>query len=99
MKLLQRAHHGATLIIKQAAVPDLRVAVVNAVRVWSDARGKMHFEYLAARARGHPEPARRCGAPQTRYGDVRACERDPSLLNMLAVGRGTARGDAGMKPK
>ncbi len=58
MKLLQRtrgATRGEPLEIKQVFVPDIQIAVVTAVRVWSDARGKTHFEYLAVRKTRDPQ--------------------------------------------
>jgi hypothetical protein len=57
MKLLRTrgASHGEPLEIKQVFVPDVQIAVVEAVRVWSDARGKTHFEYLAVRKTREPQ--------------------------------------------
>ena len=57
MKLLQRtrgASRGEPLELNQVAIPDVQIAVVTAVRVWEDLRGKTHFEYLPVRKTRDP---------------------------------------------
>ncbi len=76
MKLLHRTRGGASrgtfgrdlrpLEINQVFVPDVRIAIVNAVRVWSDARGKAHFEYLAAQPTRDPKTCSHTGGMWTR---------------------------------
>ena len=63
MKLLQRRRGNPPLEIKHVLVPDVQIAVANAVRVWTDARGKTHFEYL----------------PVTRTRDPRSCSHAGTL--------------------
>ncbi|MBI5648991.1 MAG: hypothetical protein HZC40_00840 [Chloroflexi bacterium] len=38
-------NQGAPLVVKGLPVPTVRVQVVNAIRVYADARGKTHFEF------------------------------------------------------
>ncbi len=45
MELIQRAKR-ARLELNRVVVPGVKITPVEAIRVWTDPRGKTHFEYL-----------------------------------------------------
>ncbi len=48
MQLVQDAK-GAWLELSQIFVADVKVTPVEAIRVWTDPRGKAHFDYLSVK--------------------------------------------------
>jgi hypothetical protein len=91
MKLLQRsASHSNPLEIKQVLVPNIEIAAVEAIRVWSDARGKTHFDYLTVRQTRDPQSCSHSGTLSFRGRQVPYVWARSSLFRLRC-------GDCGME--
>jgi len=71
MKLLQRsASHSNPLEIKHVLVHNIEIATVEAIRVWTDTRGKMHFDYLTVHQTRDPQSCSHSGTLSVRERKV-----------------------------